>query len=62
MKRRAKPSAPEEDDKGIKEVRGGSICSPGDRAAHLIRGSHSAAVCRTTAGLDPRPRWRTAGG
>ncbi len=50
-------------DKGdaIQYVRGGSICSPGDKNAHLIRGSGAPAVCRTTPGKDPRPRWRVAG-
>jgi len=60
MARRAKPSDPDEG-KGIRTVRGGGICSPSDKAAHLIRGTMQPAVCRSTPGLDPRPRWRVAG-
>jgi hypothetical protein len=61
LPRRAKPAAPEEDEEGIKLVRGGGICAASDKAAHLIRGSMQPAVCRATPGLDPRPRWRVAG-
>lgn len=60
LSRRAKPSPPEEKE-GIKQVRGGSICSPSDKAAHLIKGTMQPAICRTTPGGDPRPRWRVAG-
>jgi hypothetical protein len=54
----------------IKMVRGGAICSTDDPAAHIIRGSNQAAVCRPTLGgnqtpgaqsVDTRPRWRVAG-
>lgn len=45
----------------LKNVRGGSVCDPGDRGGHLIKGSMSAAVCMPTMGKDPRPRYREAG-
>lgn len=45
----------------IRYVRGGSICDPGEKGARLIRGTGAPAVCRTTPGPDPRPRWRVAG-
>lgn len=51
-----------EEDKGLKYVRGGAICDPKAKGAKLIRGSGNPAVCRTTPGPDPRPRYRSAGG
>jgi hypothetical protein len=51
----------DDDDEAIKYVRGGSICNPDEKGAHLIRGSGSPASCRATPGGDPRPRWRVAG-
>ena len=50
-----------ESEQAIRYVRGGSICDPDEKGAHLIRGSGSPASCRTTPGKDPRPRWRVAG-
>ena len=50
-----------EEEPAIKQVRGGSICKPGEGGAHLIRGTRQPAICRTTPGIDPRPRWRVAG-
>jgi hypothetical protein len=46
---------------GLNYVRGGSICDASSKEGHLIRGSGQPAVCRKTAGPDPRPRWRVAG-
>ena len=60
LSRRAKPTPPEEKE-GIQLVRGGGICSPGDKSAHLIRGTMQPAICRATPGLDTRARWRVAG-
>ena len=48
-------------DEAIRYVRGGSICDPDEKGAHLIRGSGSPASCRATPGKDTRPRWRVAG-
>ena len=42
-------------------VRGGAICDPGERAAHIMKGSYKPAACMPTLSLDPRPRWREAG-
>lgn len=42
-------------------VRGGSICQPGEKGGHLVRGSMAPAVCMPTVGADTRPRWKTAG-
>lgn len=51
-----------EEEKGVSFVRGGSICDISDRRARIIRGrDRHPAVCRTTPGPDPRPRWRAAG-
>jgi hypothetical protein len=62
LKSVAKKTAKKDDDKkGIKYVRGGAICDPKDKGSKLIRGSGTPAVCRTTAGKDPRPRYRAAG-
>lgn len=47
---------------GLNIVRGGSICDPKAKGPHVLRGSLKPAVCRTTQGPDPRPRWRRAGG
>lgn len=58
----SKKSADKKDDgKALKYVRGGAICDPKDKSAKLIRGSGKPAVCRPTAGADPRPRFRAAG-
>jgi hypothetical protein len=46
--------------KRIKVVRGGGICGAGEKPA-LTRGSLKTAVCMSTPGADPRPRWRVAG-
>lgn len=56
---KAKPS--KESTEAIRYVRGGSICDPDEKGAHLIRGSGSPATCRATPGKDTRPRWRVAG-
>jgi hypothetical protein len=56
-----KKTAKKDDDEGVKYVRGGAICNPSDKSPKLIRGSGSAAVCRSTSGTDPRPRYRRAG-
>ena len=51
-----------EKEKGIVFVRGGAICDITDRSAKIIRGrDRHPAVCRTTPGPDPRPRYRAAG-
>jgi hypothetical protein len=42
-------------------VRGGGICNPQEKGAHLMKGSGQAAMCMPTPGPDPRPRWRQAG-
>jgi len=42
-------------------VRGGSICDPKEKGAHLVKGSGQAAMCMPTPGADQRPRWRQAG-
>jgi hypothetical protein len=42
-------------------VRGGGICQPGEKGAHIMKGSNKAAVCMPTVGTDTRPRWRQAG-
>ena len=44
----------------VKVVRGGGICAKGEKPA-LVRGSLSGAICVSTPGTDPRPRWRVAG-
>lgn len=57
----AKGGKKDDEKKGVKYVRGGAICDPKDKGSKLIRGSGSPAVCRTTPGKDPRPRYRAAG-
>ena len=47
--------------KGIKMVRGGSVCDTADPGAHLVRGTRQVAVCRPTPGPDTRSRWRIPG-
>ena len=48
--------------KKVKLVRGGSICNPGDRQPAMIKGkSLKGAMCITTPGADPRPRYRVLG-
>jgi hypothetical protein len=42
-------------------VRGGAICDPQQKGAHLMKGSGQAAICMPTPGIDQRPRWRQAG-
>jgi hypothetical protein len=42
-------------------VRGGTVCVPGEKGAHVLQGSMGPAVCIPSAGFDPRPRWRDAG-
>jgi hypothetical protein len=42
-------------------VRGGSVCDPGQKGGHIMKGSMKAAVCMPTVGSDPRPRYREAG-
>lgn len=42
-------------------VRGGGVCDPGEKGAHIMKGSGQPAVCMPTAGPDPRPRYRQAG-
>ena len=44
----------------VRVVRGGGICAKGDKPA-LVRGSMQSAMCVSTPGKDPRPRWRVAG-
>lgn len=61
VKKSASKKKDDDDKKGIKYVRGGAICDPNEKGAHLIRGSGKPAVCRTTAGKDSRPRYRVAG-
>jgi hypothetical protein len=56
-----KGGAKKEEKKGVTYVRGGAICDPKAKGAKLIRGSGAPAVCRTTPGKDPRPRYRAAG-
>ena len=45
----------------LQPVRGGGICDPGEKGAHVMKGSYHAAVCMPTVGPDPRPRYREAG-
>lgn len=47
--------------KKVKIVRGGAICNPGDKTAAMIRGSLQGAMCVSTPGKDPRPRYRVIG-
>ena len=42
-------------------VRGGTVCQPGEKGAHLIKGSGKAAICMSNPGFDERPRWGAAG-
>ena len=42
-------------------VRGGTVCSPGEKGGHIVKGSMKPGVCMPTVGSDPRPRWRAAG-
>jgi len=42
-------------------VRGGGVCNPGEKGAHVLKGSGQPAVCMPTPGPDPRPRYRQAG-
>jgi hypothetical protein len=44
----------------VKVVRGGGICQMGEKTA-LVRGTMRSAMCVSTPGADPRPRWRVAG-
>ena len=46
--------------KKVRTVRGGGICSSGDKPA-LSRDTMATVMCMATTGADPRPRWRTAG-
>ena len=46
--------------KRVKVVRGGGICGAGEKPA-LTRGSLKTAMCVSTPGADPGPRWRVAG-
>lgn len=62
LPRKAHASLENQKKKGIQYVRGGAICSTGDKSAHLIQGSGQAAICKPTLGKDTRPRWRRAGG
>ena len=62
VKSAAKQGKKKDDEKGIKYVRGGAICDPKAKGPKLIRGTGSPAVCKTTPGKDPRPRYRVAGG
>jgi hypothetical protein len=42
-------------------VRGGSVCSQGEKGGHVVKGTQQAAVCMPTVGSDTRSRWRVAG-
>jgi hypothetical protein len=46
--------------KKVRTVRGGGICSSGDKPA-LTRDTLKTVTCQATPGADPRPRWRVAG-
>lgn len=61
VKSKSKKKDDDDKKKAIKYVRGGAICDPDEKGARLIRGSGQPAVCRTTPGKDPRPRYRVAG-
>ena len=61
IKSAAKKTAKKDDKQGVKYVRGGAICDPKDKSSKLIRGSGSPAICKSTPGKDPRPRYRAAG-
>lgn len=47
--------------KKVRLVRGGSICNPGDKAPAMMKGSMQSAMCVSTPGADPRPRYRVVG-
>lgn len=47
--------------KKVRLVRGGGICSQGDKSPKLIKGSMKSAMCVPTPGADPRPRYRAVG-
>jgi len=47
--------------KKVRLVRGGSICNPGDKTPTMIKGSMQGAMCVSTPGKDPRPRYRVVG-
>ena len=47
--------------KPLNVVRGGAVCDPNQKGAHVMSGSGHAAVCMPTVGSDTRPRYREAG-
>lgn len=47
--------------KKVRVVRGGAICQPGDKTPTMIKGTMNIAMCLSTPGPDPRPRYRAAG-
>lgn len=44
----------------LNNVRGGSVCDPNEKGAHIVKGSLHPAVCMPTVGPDVRPRWKDA--
>lgn len=49
----SKPSQP------LNVVRGGSVCDPNSKGAHILQGSMSPAICfNSPFSEDNRPRWR----
>jgi len=61
MKPKGSQFGDKEESQPLNLVRGGGVCDPGEKGAHILKGSMHPAVCMPTAGPDPRPRYREAG-